>query len=279
MSPTIPSLISSPYRLKYDLQQPILKILQQHDLTLLDTCLFTCTNNVAVNLYDVTSLPKLNKIIPHLEQELAYIQWLLAEIIPHPSVKTIPAVIEEARYLQYHFQESHSFHQRLWNKNVKDSISGKFISSKHKKSTFHRPLRSIRQHNSQLETICSLLQKDTSFSALDYTPHSLNLLSQLHESCATLVNSISQYTDAIIPLEGIGKASITDCTLVGAALGASAKHHNPVYTVAILTKDYDIPYVLRHFLATDSAYPTLFSNVHIYLSSREQQDCAQKIIL
>ena len=281
MAVSLPALLALPYRLKFEEVQPLSEVIVEHDITLLDTCVFTGSNELADRLYDATTLPKLNKIAEELESEQTYVDWLLTSVIFQPGVTTIPAVLEELRYFQFHVQESSSFHQRLWNRDMYDSISGKFLSCKKSGSPVENSMRRIRKRNNYLEHILNLLPDNLTRGTADsmgYRPQGITLLSKLNDNYQTLRDNIELYTGPIIPIEGVDKASITDCTLVGAALGASAAHYNDsAYCVALITKDHDIPFSLKRFLATDQHYPALFSNIHIYFSSQEQLDQVKKV--
>ncbi len=260
-------------------EQSLLQIVHSSNLTLLDNSALSNNHSLCRDIYDANTTSKLKQLTPFLSTQKEYMDWFLEKIIFPYSLQTTLPVIKEITTFQKHFNATSTFHSHLWQKTIKDSTSKNFIPRHIHKKERRYEVRKLRAHNQELEKVSSFIQKEygSAPGEIITPPYSIQLLQELGSICLTICRTIKLYDGPIFPVESIGKASPSDCSLVGAALGKSAEQYNFPYKISLLTRDYDIPKLFHHYLSQDSSFPHLFSNINIYILSEENKELTQKI--
>ena len=258
--------------------QNLADIITEYDLILVDTCFFTPQTDsphfdLARVLYDATTYNKLSKLLPDLERVQGHLQWLEDLFKDQPHIQIIPETRDEMRYLTSHFGNAYSYHTCLWKFLTKKSISGKF-KSPHKRELYI--IRGIQRHNEQVARLRQYIQEDDPSQDFPYEIQLLHVLEQKTQRN----NLIPQYTKTIVSIESVGKASIVDCTLLGAAIGYATTEIVHSRT-AILTNDYDLPQLLEHHLGkvspTEADY--LARSVHIFMKLHLSTPYVRRVVL
>lgn len=269
------------YRFSHGKEQPLIQIIEESNLVLLDNSALSIDSSLCRNLYDANNSSKLDKLIPALSSQHECMALFLGYSTTYSTIQTIPLIIDEIRSLQTNFNQSYTYHHNLWQKTITDSTQRNFISQRTHKKEQKKEVHELRAYNKRLEKISRTLNHEDNidFNPGPFLPYSIKLLKELDSICHHFTQNLKIYDGPIISIPSIGKSSPADCALVGAALGKSAEQYHTSYKISIFTKDFDIPQLFYNYLSTDRTYLNLFSNISIYMPCRQDKTLVQKIKL
>ncbi|GEM_PF-4314458 len=283
MSFPYPSTTTQPSFHLFDLdkEQSLHQIITESNLVLLDNSALSVDSSLCRDLYDANTVSKLDKLIPCLSSQQECMNLFLKYITNHSTIQTIPLIVSEIASLQTNFNHSYTYHHTLWKKTIDDSNRKKFISQRTHQKERKKEVRELRAYNQRLEKISRTLnhEDDFDFNPSQFLPYSIKLLEELDSICHNFTQKLNIYNGPIISIPPVGKSSLADCTLIGAALGQSVQQYHSSYKISILTKDFDLPQLLYQYLSTDNTYFNLFSNISIYMPSKKDRNFVQKVIL
>ncbi len=254
-------------------------IVAKYDLILFDTSFFTSDNNLCEKLFDAKLYRQLQKLDFDLDNQQEHLDWLSTLITKYPQIQSLRHVTEELRYLSSHFHQVYDFHSLHWKKIQQESITGKF-----------KPLRKnllrafSRRYNQHLEQTRKQhhqtpLEERHERHLIKILPSSIQALADIYSKIETMRETLPIYNSSIYPLEPQGKASITDCTLVGAAVGYALDMTQTQSRAAICTSDFDLIMVLRGHLHNISPDINQYLSqvVHIYMNNNLEKQYVRRI--